>query len=89
MIANKNYNDHTEPIFKELSILPQTYLITSTNLRFFHSYVFNYIPTAFLNTWPTVGQFHGDNPNFELRNDNKYFFYILNTFIFFFRLSAQ
>jgi hypothetical protein len=73
IISNKNYNDHTEPIFKELSILPLTHLITSTNLKFFHSYVFNYIPTAFLNTWPTVGQFRGDNPNFELRNDNEYY----------------
>ncbi len=41
IIANKNYNDHTEPIFKELSILPLSDLITSSNLKFFHSYVFN------------------------------------------------
>jgi hypothetical protein len=38
-----------------------------------HSYVFNSIPTAISNTWLTVGQFRGENPNFDLRNDNEYY----------------
>ncbi len=38
IVANKKYNDHTEPLFKELSILPLPDLIISFNLKFFHSY---------------------------------------------------
>jgi hypothetical protein len=72
IIANKKYNDHTEPIFKLLSILPLTDLITSSNLKFFHSFVFNYSPISFFGTWQTVGQSR-DNPNFQLRNDNEYY----------------
>jgi hypothetical protein len=72
IVANRKYNDHTEPLFKELSILPLPDLITSFNLKFFHSYVFNYIPTAFLATWQTAGQTR-ENSNYQLRNDNEYY----------------
>jgi hypothetical protein len=65
IIANINYNNHTEPMFKEFSILPLSDLRNTSNLKFVHSYVFNYVPTAFTNTWPTVGQFCGENPNLE------------------------
>jgi hypothetical protein len=71
IIAGRKYNDHT--IFKKLSILPFPDLITTSNLKFFHSYVFSYLPTAFDNTWITVGQSHEDNLNLELRNDAKYY----------------
>jgi hypothetical protein len=72
IVANKKYNDRTEPLFKELSILPLPDLIISFNLKFFHSYVFNYIPTAFLATWQTAGQTR-ENSNYQLRNDNEYY----------------
>jgi hypothetical protein len=71
IVANKRYNDHTKPIFKELSILPLTDLITTFNLKLFHSFVFGYIPSAFAETWQTVGQFH-DNHDRQLRNDCEY-----------------
>jgi hypothetical protein len=58
-------------IFKELSILPFHDLINLFNLKFLHSYIFGYIPLAFLNTWPTVAQFR-NNPNDQLCNDTEY-----------------
>jgi hypothetical protein len=72
IIVKRKYNDHTEPLFKALSILPLTDLITSSNLKFFHSYVFNYIPISFSNTWQIVGQ-SCDKQNLQLRNDNEYY----------------
>ncbi len=72
IIANKKYNDHTEPIFKTLSILPLNDLITHANLKFFHSYVYNYIPSAFVDTW-TTNRHNRDNDDRLLRNDDEFF----------------
>ncbi len=75
IIANRKYNDHTEPLFKSLSILPLTDLVTSFNLKLFHSFHFNYIPKAFNDTWITVRQNrveHNEN-TIDLRNDNDYY----------------
>jgi hypothetical protein len=72
IISNKRYNDHTEPLFKALSILPLNDLVTHANLKLFHSYVYNYIPNAFANIWITNRQ-NRDNDDLQLRNDNEYF----------------
>jgi hypothetical protein len=72
LLANRRYNDHTEPLFKELSILPLSDLILVSNLKLFHSYKFNYIPRAFLNTWQTAGEVRTEH-HLELRNDGEYF----------------
>ncbi len=71
IVGGGRYNDHTEPIFKSLSILPLQDLITLSNLKFFHSYVYKYIPTAFLGTWPTNRDYR-DIDDRELRNDDDY-----------------
>ena len=47
IISNSHYNAHTEPIFKALSILPFTDLVTHSNLKFFHKFVYGLVPTAF------------------------------------------
>jgi hypothetical protein len=72
ILANKRYNDHTEPLFRELSILPLADLILAANLKFFHSYKFNNLPKIFCNTWQTVGQARTEN-YLELRNDGEFF----------------
>jgi hypothetical protein len=72
IISGKRYNDHTEPIFKALSILPLTDLITHANLKLFHSYVYNYIPFALNNTW-IQNRHNRDNDDRQLRNDNDFF----------------
>jgi hypothetical protein len=75
IIAKKKYNDHTEPLFKSLSIPPLPDLITLFNLKLFYSFHFNYIPKAFINTWIAVRQKRTDHTdNFtDLRNDNDYY----------------
>jgi hypothetical protein len=72
LVGGGRYNDHTEPIFKALSILPLSDLITLSNLKFFHSYVYNYIPEAFHNTWPR-NRDNRDNGERELRNDDDFY----------------
>jgi hypothetical protein len=72
IISNKKYNDRTEPLFKNLNILPLPDLITLSNLKLFHSFVHKYIPAAFANSWQMVGA-HRDGTALELRNDNEYF----------------
>jgi hypothetical protein len=77
IISNSNYNAHTEPIFKELSILPLSDLISHFNLKLFHSFVYNYSPKAFDNTWITNRQSRNNDDLrldlIELRDDNAYY----------------
>jgi hypothetical protein len=72
IISNRKYNDHTEPLFKQHSILPLADLITQFNLKFFHSYVFNHTPLAFNGTWLT-NRVQRNNENLNLRDDDEYF----------------
>jgi hypothetical protein len=77
IISNSSYNAHTEPIFKSLAILPLSNLITISNLKTFHSFVYNLTPTAFSDTWlTTIEQRHNDNQIhllYNLRNNDDYF----------------
>jgi hypothetical protein len=77
IISNKPYNAHTEPLFKALSILPLSDLITYAKLKFFHSYHFQTIPSAFNGTWhTTLEQRHLDGniqQLFNLRNNDDYY----------------
>jgi hypothetical protein len=79
IIANQPYNAHTEPLFKSLSILPLTHLITLFNLKLFHSYFYDTTPKAFSNTWITSLEHRRlNNPNLNpnllnLRNNNDIF----------------
>jgi len=77
IIANQSFNAHTEPLFKALSILPLTDLITHFNLKFFHSYFYNTIPPSFSSSWLTVTEHRHliglNNPDLiilNLRNNN-------------------
>jgi len=72
IISSKPYNAHTEPLFKALSILPLSDLITYAKLKFFHSFHYQTIPSAFNGTWhTTLEQRHLDgNIQQLLRNNN-------------------
>jgi hypothetical protein len=76
-ISNSHYNAHTEPLFKSLNILPLPKLILLSNLKFFHSFVYNLIPSTFTNTWlTTLEQRHNDGQIhllYNLRNNDDYF----------------
>jgi hypothetical protein len=77
LISNKPYNAHTEPLFKALSILPLSDLITYAKLKFFHSFHYKTIPSALNGTWhTTLEQRHLDG-NIQhllnLRNNDDYY----------------
>ncbi len=52
-IAGLKYNDHTEPTFKKLEILPFPNLIEFFNLQFMQRFVQKFLPEAFNSTWIT------------------------------------
>jgi len=50
-ISNSKYNDHTEPIFKKLNILPVHQLVKFSRLLFMHTFTNNRLRVCFANTW--------------------------------------
>jgi hypothetical protein len=66
------YNAHTEPIFKELKILPFDKLIDCTVLQFMQRFVNDYLPVSFVNEWQTNASIRGDNILLLRNQDNLY-----------------
>ena len=54
LINGSRYNTHTEPIFKELCILPLDKLIEFFNLQFMQNFIQGFLPVSFNNVWVTV-----------------------------------
>ena len=50
-VALKNCNAHTEPIFKNLRILPLSKLILFFNLQIMQKFKQGFLPTSFNQTW--------------------------------------
>jgi hypothetical protein len=78
IICNKKYNDHTEPLFKNLRILPLNDLIYFFNLKLIHSFVYKTIPIALTTTWVTNLEHRqltndDDGRIIQLRNDDDLF----------------
>jgi hypothetical protein len=70
IVCNAGYRDHTNPLFKQIGILPLDDLIKYSNLKFMHNYFHGKLPFSFNETWTTNRM---RNPNLELRNaDNLY-----------------
>jgi hypothetical protein len=66
-ICNLGYREHTNPLFKNLKILPLNEMIKFANLKFMHNYINNKLPFSFNETWV----FNRDrNLNRLLRNAN-------------------
>jgi hypothetical protein len=53
IISGAPYNSHTEPLFKNNSILPLNLLIKYFGLLFMYDYCNNLLPLSFRNLWPT------------------------------------
>lgn len=68
-IMGANYNEHTNPFFKELLILPFELLIKYFSLQFMADYKYGRLPRCFENLWPTRNEL---NPRFNLRNANDF-----------------
>jgi exonuclease III len=71
-ISNSKYNDHTEPIFKKLSILSVDHLIQYSRLLFMHNYSLNKLPVSFNNTWLTNFERRGLENQHQLRNQEEF-----------------
>jgi hypothetical protein len=65
IIANVGYREHTNPLFKNLKILPIDKLIKLFNLKFMHNFAHGRLPLSFADMWTTN---RARNPNLELRN---------------------
>jgi hypothetical protein len=72
IIHDARYNDHTEPLFKSINILPIEKLTIYFDLQFMQHYVQNFLPTAFTDTWALST--HRRDPEFHmnLRNNEDY-----------------
>jgi hypothetical protein len=69
IISGNRFLAHTNPIFKELEILPYTSQIQYAKLLFMHTVVYKYGPKSFLETWQTNSDC--DQPH-DLRNHEHF-----------------
>jgi hypothetical protein len=72
-IAGLKYNDHTEPSFKKLEILPIPSLIDFFTIQFMQRFVQRFLPAAFDDTWTTNAIRREGQSHICLRNDNNLF----------------
>jgi hypothetical protein len=56
VVANLNYNAHTDNVFNELKLLKFEKLVKYRQLTFMHGIKFNYAPISFENMWPTSNE---------------------------------
>jgi hypothetical protein len=74
IINGAPYNSHTEPLFKNNSILPVDLLVKYFKLLFMYDYCHNLLPLSFKNLWPTNAERRNqENPAYNnriLRDDN-------------------
>jgi hypothetical protein len=70
IITHSKYNDHTDPLFSELDILPYPKMVLQAKLHFMHSYHYNYAPSSFNDTWILNAIRYPDR---ELRNADEYY----------------
>jgi len=77
IISNSNYNAHTEPLFKELKILPLVQLSDFFKIKFMQQFIQSFLPISFKDTWlknrDRRQQDTGQEDFQELRNDNDFF----------------
>jgi hypothetical protein len=78
-ITNSNYNDHANPLFHQLNILPFDKVILFSKLMFMHAIKYNYCLESFSNIWQTNAQC---NPAFALRNADDFALPIVQREIF-------
>ena len=72
IVNESRYNDHSEPIFKSLSILPLNKLITFFNLQIMQRFKQGFLPTSFNDTWSTNASLRPNNFEITLRNENEF-----------------
>ena len=68
IITGAKYNAHTEPLFKQLCILPLDKLVEYFNLQFMQNFVQGFLPISFNNVWITNEDRRPENSHHVLRN---------------------
>jgi hypothetical protein len=68
IISNKQYREHTAPIFRSLKILTYQQLSVYSKLNFMHSVIYNYCPPSFIDIWKPNNE-RNEIPN--LRNADQ------------------
>jgi hypothetical protein len=68
LISKSKYNAHSEPIFKEQSILPFEKLILFFNLQTMQFYTQGYLPISFNNVWVNNASRYQNEFILQLRN---------------------
>ena len=70
-INGLKYNDHTEPHFKKLEILPLPSMIDFFSIKFMHRFVQGFLPVSFDDTWTTNAMRREGQNHVCLRNDDN------------------
>lgn len=70
IVCGKNYNAHTQPLFKEENILPLAQLIDFNMIKFIADYKLGRLPNAFSGTWIVNNERPGQRYN--LRNAHEF-----------------
>lgn len=83
IITKSRFNEHTEPLFKKLQILPFPQLCDFFKLQFMHSFKNNFLPNSFNNSWVTNRIRRENQAEIELRNDDELYIPFVRTNNFF------
>ena len=68
-ITKSKSHEHTEPLFKQLGILPYEKIVQMSKLHFMHAVRYKYAPDTFQSTWQLNSN---RNVEYELRNATDY-----------------
>jgi hypothetical protein len=71
ILSNAKYNAHTEPLFKNLRILPFPKLCLFFKVQFMQQFTQKFLPAIFNNTWVTNSIRRAGQNHVELRNDEN------------------
>jgi len=70
IIANANYNSHTEPLFKKFNILPLNHLSEFFKIQFMQHFKQGFLPSALQTMWVTNAIRRLDQAEVVLRDDD-------------------
>jgi hypothetical protein len=70
IVCRAGYRDHSNPLFKQLGVLPLNDLIKYSSLKFMHKFKHNKLPMSFSETWLTN---RARNPDILLRNADNFY----------------
>jgi hypothetical protein len=72
IICGARYNDHTEPSFKLLNILPLDYLCQFFDLQFMQQFIQGFLPDSFSNCWQPNALRRNEDFHLVLRNNEEF-----------------